>query len=173
MRDVELSLSLESQRAERLAELYAVHAPRAGRVAYLLVGNRDLAEDLVQEAFVRIASRLFSIKSSQAFGAYLNQTVLNLARGHIRKLARDRSLLQRLGGQPRRDESMPDVGARDEVLRALQTLPYRQRAAIVFRYYLDLSERQTADLLGCAVGTVKSLVSRGTQELRTRMGAQR
>ena len=141
-------------------------------MAYLLVGDRDLAEDLVQEAFVRIAGRLFSIKSSQAFGSYLHQTVLNLARGHIRKLSRDRTLLQRLGGQPQRDETIPDVSARDEVLRALQALSYRQRAAIILRYYLDLSEQQTAELLGCAVGTVKSLVSRGTQELRTHMGAE-
>lgn len=170
---MEMSLSLESQRSERLAELYAAHAPHAGRMAYLLVGDRDLAEDLVQEAFVRIAGRLFSIKSSQAFGAYLNQTVLNLARGHIRKVSRDRSLLQRLGRQPHRDEVIPDFSTRDEVLRALQALPYRQRAAIVLRYYLDLSEQQTADLLGCAAGTVKSLVSRGTQELRTRMGVER
>lgn len=168
-----MSLPLETHRSERLAELYAVHAPRAGRMAYLLLGDRETAEDIVQEAFVRIAGRLFSIKSSQAFGAYLNQTVLNLARGHIRKKTRDRSLLQRLGGQPQRDERMPDVSSRDELLQLLQALPYRQRAAIVLRFYLDLSEQQTADLLECAVGTVKSSVSRGTQELRRRMGAER
>ena len=169
---MEMSLSLDTQRSERLAELYALHAPRAGRMAYLLIGDRDLAEDIVQEAFVRVAARFFAMKNPESFPAYLNQTVLNLARGHVRKAMRDRSLLQRLHLERPREGAMPDVGSRDHALQLLQALPYRQRAAIVLRFYLDFSEQQTAELLGCAVGTVKSLVSRGIQVLRERMGVE-
>ena len=167
---METSVSLETKRADRLADLYAVHAPKAGRLAYLLVGDPHVAEDLVQEAFVRVGSRLLSLKNPDAFEAYLSQTVLNLARGHIRKASSNRSLLQRLQVERRPDATLPDVSTRDQLMRALQALTYKQRAAIVLRFYLDLSEQQTAELLGCAVGTVKSLVFRGTRELRQQMG---
>ncbi|HEX2196343.1 MAG TPA: sigma-70 family RNA polymerase sigma factor [Actinomycetota bacterium] len=63
--------------------------------------------------------------------------------------------------------------ARDEMWEALRKLPYRQRAALVLRYYEDLSERQTADALGCSVSAVKSLVTRGLQVLRDEVGGGR
>jgi RNA polymerase sigma factor (sigma-70 family) len=65
--------------------------------------------------------------------------------------------------------SQPDVGAREDLWRALGTLPARQRAALVLRYYEDLSERETADVLGCSVAAVKSLVARGGEALRERI----
>jgi RNA polymerase sigma factor (sigma-70 family) len=68
-----------------------------------------------------------------------------------------------------RASMQPDVARRDALQRALDRLPYRQRAALVLRFYEDLSERQTAHALGCAVGTVKSLVSRGLRTLREEM----
>jgi hypothetical protein len=85
----------ERQRSGRLAELYAEHAPRAGRLAYLLVGDRDVAEGIVQEAFVRVAGRLWTLRNPDAFDAYLRQTVLNLARGHMRRLRLQRAYLDR------------------------------------------------------------------------------
>ena len=60
----------------------------------------------------------------------------------------------------------PDIAGQDALQRALNKLPYRQRAALVLRFYEDLTERQTAKALGCAVGTVKSLVFRGLQTLK-------
>ena len=63
------------------------------------------------------------------------------------------------------------VDQRDWLWQALQELPVRQRAAIVLRYYEDLTEAQTADAMGCAVGTVKSQVSAGLRKLRDRLGA--
>lgn len=161
-------MALERQRSRRLAELYAEHAPRAGRLAYVLVGDRDLAEDIVQEAFVRVAGRLWTLRNPEAFEAYLRQTVLNLTRGHMRRVRRERAYLDR---QHDRHEEVPfpDLPGRDELFRFLNRLPYRQRAAIVLRYYGDHSEQQTADLLGCPVGTVKSLVSRGLKTLGDQM----
>ena len=62
------------------------------------------------------------------------------------------------------------MGDRDALRRALDLLPYRQRAALVLRFYEDLSEQQAARALGCAVGTIKSLVSRGLNALREELG---
>ena len=65
-----------------------------------------------------------------------------------------------------RTAMQPDIAGQDALQRALNKLPYRQRAALVLRFYEDLTERQTAKALGCAVGTVKSLVFRGLQTLK-------
>ena len=126
----------------RLGELYEAHAPDAARLAYLLTGDRALAEDLVHEAFVRLFGRFRDLRNPDAFGAYLD----------------------REGRAP--DAAPVDPGGREELWQALQQLRPRQRAAIVLRYYEDLTEAQTADVLGCARGTVKSLVSRGIDRLR-------
>ena len=158
---------LGRQRSRRLAELYADHAPRAARLAYLLVGDRHLAEEIVQDAFVKVATRFWTLRNPAAFDAYLRKTVLNLARGHGRRRRQEIAYLER---QPEAGATnLPDLAERDELLQALSRLPYRQRAALLLRYYDDLSEQQTADLLGCPVGTVKSLVSRGLKTLREQM----
>jgi RNA polymerase sigma-70 factor (sigma-E family) len=148
----------------RLAELYEVHAPDAARLAYLLTGDRALAEDLVHEAFVRMFGRFRDLRNPDAFGAYLRTTVVNLARSHFRRRRVERTYLERQGRGP--EPPPPDVDGREELWQALRRLRPRQRAAIVLRYYEDLTEAETAEILGCAVGTVKSLVSRGIDHLR-------
>jgi RNA polymerase sigma-70 factor (sigma-E family) len=148
----------------RLEMLYASHAPDAARLAYLLTGDRALAEDLVQEAFVRMFGRFRDLRHPEAFGAYLRKTVVNLARTHFRKRGVERTYLDRESRKP--EPTAAPAGQREEMWDALRSLKPRQRAAIVLRYYEDLTEAQTADVLGCAVGTVKSLVSRGLDQLR-------
>jgi RNA polymerase sigma factor (sigma-70 family) len=102
--------------------------------------------------------------------AYLRRSIVNLARKHWRKLGTERGYVRSGGAGPAFDgETQPDLDGRDELWRALGRLPYRQRAAIVLRFYEDLSERETARVLGCAVGTVKSSVSRGLQRMREEM----
>jgi RNA polymerase sigma-70 factor (sigma-E family) len=147
----------------RLSELYEAHAPDAVRLAYLLTGDRHLAEDLVQEAFVRLFGRFRDLRNPDAFWAYLRTTVVNLARSHFRRRQVERAYVEREGHAP---DPPPDPGGREDMWQALQRLRPRQRAAIVLRFYEDLTEAQTADILGCAVGTVKSLVSRGIDQLR-------
>jgi RNA polymerase sigma-70 factor (sigma-E family) len=162
------------RRTESLGELYARHAPAAGRLAYLLTGDRDLAEDIAQEAFLRVIARFGSLRSPESFRPYLQRTVVNLARGHFRRRRTEREYVSGEGSRRARDvATIPDVEERDTITRALEGLSARQRAAIVLRYYEDLSERQTADLLGCPVGTVKSLVARGTERLREELGGVR
>jgi RNA polymerase sigma-70 factor (sigma-E family) len=148
----------------RLGELYAAHAGEAVRLAYLLTGNRALAEDLAQEAFVRLFGRFRDLRQAEAFRAYLRTTVVNLSRSHFRRVKVERAFLARAAAEPAPAGSDPHE--RGEMWEALGTLTPRQRAAIVLRYYEDLTEAQTADVLRCPVGTVKSLVSRGTERLR-------
>ncbi len=160
----ELEETMPRPEGGRLADLYAAHAPDAARLAYLLTGDRALAEDLVQEAFVRLFGRFRDIRQPEAFPAYLRKTVVNLAKSHFRRRRVERSYLERR--QPDPPEGEPTV---DDMWTRLQALRPRQRAAIILRYYEDLSESQTADILGCPVGTVKSLVSRGIEQLRARI----
>lgn len=151
----------------RLAELYDRHAGEATRIAFLMTGDRHLAEDLAQEAFVRLAGRFLDLRNPDAFGAYLRRTVINLSHGHFRRRKVERTYLEKHGQSDQTPGRIPDVEGRDELWRALSTLSSRQRAAIILRYYEDLSEAQTADALGCSVGAVKSLVNRGMEKLRT------
>jgi RNA polymerase sigma-70 factor (sigma-E family) len=154
----------------RLESLYRSYAPDALRLAYLLTGDRALAEDLTQDAFVRVLGRFRDLRNADAFWWYLRRTVVNLSNSHFRRLRVERAYLARersyAEGLARRATSPPDVEERDRLRSALGVLRPEQRAAIVLRYYEDLSEADTADVLGCAVGTVKSLVSRGMQRLR-------
>jgi RNA polymerase sigma-70 factor (sigma-E family) len=161
------------EQEQRLAELYEAHALRALRLAYVLTGLRDVAEDLVQEAFLRSFDRLDTLREQEAFPGYLRQTVLNLARAHFRRrrlellsLRRQAQLVGTIQADP------PGVEERESLWRALQRLPYRQRAALVLRYYEDLSENQAAEVLGTSVAAIKALVSRGTRKLRADLGPE-
>ena len=160
--------AVERATGGRLEELYRAYAPEALRLAYLLTGDRSLAEDLAQDAFVKVLGRFHDIRNRDAFWWYLRRTVVNLSRSHFRHRRVERAWLQR----QRPTDTAPasaDLGERDRLQRALMTLRPEQRAAIVLRYYEDLSEADTAEALGVAVGTVKSMVSRGMDRLREQL----
>ncbi len=150
--------------ARGLEQLYRVHAPDALRLAYLLTGDRELAQDLAQDAFVKVLGRFHDLRNRDAFWWYLRRTVVNLSRSHFRRRRVERAWLERQ--HPEEASTDPDRGDRDRLRRALMTLRAEQRAAIVLRFYEDLSEADTAEALGVAVGTVKSMVSRGMERLR-------
>jgi RNA polymerase sigma-70 factor (sigma-E family) len=148
-----------------LSELYLAYAPDGIRLAFLLTGDRGLAEDLVQDAFVRLVGRLRHLREPNAFWTYLRRTIVNLATSHFRHGRVERAYLDRLAAAPATDAN--DNDELDETMhRVLLGLPQRQRAAIVLRFYEDLSDVQTAAVLGCSPGTVRSLVSRGMKSLR-------
>lgn len=150
-----------------LDELYARHIGDGVRLAFLLTGDRPQAEDLAQEAFVRCVGRFRHLRRPDAFAAYLRRTIVNLHTSGLRRRRLERDWLSREGpAATRRVTSQPDVGARLDLWEALRRLPARQRAALVLRYYEDLSERETSEVLGCSVAAVKSLVARGGETLR-------
>lgn len=133
------------------------------RLATFLVGRTEVAEELVQDAFVRVAPKLGYVDAPRA---YLRVAVVNACRSWQRKQGRERHALSILAGD--RDESTSDRPC--ELTDALARLRERQRAAIVLRYWEDLPEVDIAELLGCRPGTVKSMLSRGLDALRQELG---
>ena len=155
-----------SARRPGLAELYERTAPGAVRLAYLLTGDRAVAEDITQDAFVRISGRLAHLREAGAFDAYLRRTVVNLSKNHFRRRAVERSYLERATPAPDHPGHERPLVEREATMAALARLPQRQRAALVLRFYEDLSEDEIARILRCRNGTVRSLVTRGVQALR-------
>ena len=156
-----------------LEDLYLRHAPEAVRLAFLLTRDGATAEDIAQEAFVRVAGRFHHMRSPGAFDAYLRRTVVNLCMSHHRRQRMAREYAHRAASGPGLTEpsvGLPDIETRDEVRAALALLPIRQHAAVVLRFYADLSEQQVADALGCSVTAARSLVFRAMGALRTTIG---
>ncbi|MCA1703194.1 MAG: SigE family RNA polymerase sigma factor [Actinobacteria bacterium] len=152
-------------RTSSMEALYTANTQRAGRLAYFLVGERELAQDLVQEAFLKVFARWGNLRDPQSFAAYLNRTIVNLAHKSHRRRNVERRYLDK---QPRLEAVAPerDYETSDDLWRQLQLLPQRQRAAVVLRYYEDLSDRQAAEAMGCSEKALASLVQRGLGTLR-------
>lgn len=152
-------------RTTRFEDLYAAHSAEALRLAYLMTGDRVLAEDVAQEAFVRLLKGFHNLRNPDAFRAYLLRTVTNLINSHFRKSKRERDFARRRT-EPRSEEPI-DLGSRDMLWSALLRLPPRQRTALVLHYCSDLSEQQTADVMQISLKALKSLVGRGLAKLRS------
>jgi RNA polymerase sigma-70 factor (sigma-E family) len=155
-----------------LANLYQEHFASASRLAYLLTGDADLAEDLVQDAFVRLIRRFADLRNPNSFDAYLRRTIVTLSYGSFRRRRIERAHLARAGGLVDTSVGLPDMEGRDQLWSQLQKIAPRQRAALVLRYYEDLSEHQTAAILDCSLHTVRSLVARGIQAMRAQQEAE-
>ncbi len=152
------------RREDRLGELYRLHASDGLRLAFLLTGDRHVAEDITQEAFVRLARKVIGFKDPDHARAYLLRVIINLCRGRGRRLSIERTALGRMRSHD--VDQLPDLGQRDDMWRALLSLPQRQRAALFLRYYLDQPEGQAAKELDCSSSALKSLISRGLSSLR-------
>lgn len=152
-----------------LEEMYAEHSTSATRLAFLLTGDRELAQDLVHDAFIRTAGRFQHLRSSGSFGPYLKRVVVNLSRDHFRRKAVEKRSLDRVrAGVPDRVEGH-DPSDRSSLMPALAQLPYRQRVAVVLRYYEDMTESQVAEAMNVSARAARSLLSRGMATLRTLM----
>ena len=154
--------------AEAVESLFHAHYPRVVYTAFSLVGDWDLAEQLAQEAYLRLWRRWRWISDPQAAPMYLQRTVVNLARETIRRRVVERRVLRARELEPAAAPA-PDAAAVAELRRAVATLPMRKRECVVLRYLLGLSEAETADLLGISVGTVKSQTHKGLRQLRERL----
>jgi RNA polymerase sigma-70 factor (sigma-E family) len=165
-------VSEEEPASADLEDLYRRHSNSAFGFAFLLTGDRHAAQDLVQEAFVRMVGRFDHLRHRGAFDAYLRKTVLNLFLSSKRRARLERAHAERERAIAVTPSVQPDIAAREDLWRALLELPPRQRAALVLRYYEDMSEQRTADVMGTSVAAVKSLVQRGTEAMRTRIGRE-
>lgn len=151
---------------EGFSELYAAHHAEAVRLAYLLCGHQERAEDAVGDAFVKVW-RAWNRGGIENPRAYIRRAVVNTVNSRFRRLALERREAERRSGDARGPERSDErLAQRDELVDALARLPARQRTAIVLRYWADLSEADAAEAMGVSPGTVKSSLSRGIQRLR-------
>lgn len=163
----------DSSAGDRLGALYARHGPEALKLAYLLTGDRELAEDLAQEAFIKVAGRLTALRNADSFRWYLRRTVVNLANSHLRHRRVERAYAAGLPSSvAAAGVTGPDMAARHAVRDAIARLPARQRAVVVLRYYEDLTDQQIAGLLGWPLGSVKSSLHRAAAALREQLGRE-
>ena len=163
-----------------LETLIARHQLRAVRAAYFIMQDEQLAEDVVQETFLRIYRRIQQFDESKPFEPYLMRSVVNAALNVIRKQARETTLdgeggrLEALLSQAASVESQAEFAElKRAILAAVAALPIRQRTAVVQRYYLEMSEAEMAAALEAAPGTVKWLLSTARARLRTLLGSER
>jgi RNA polymerase sigma-70 factor (sigma-E family) len=164
---VEADLPARGQGISDIQTLYREEAHRCGRLAFLLTGDNELAQELVQEAFALPIGRWNAIRDRNAIRSYLRRSVVNLAQKSWRKRTNERAYLERHAAREQNVAAAPsDFETFDELQELLRKLPFKQQAAIVLRYYEDLPEREIARLLGCAVGTVKSALARGLDAMR-------
>lgn len=153
-----------------LRAAYARHYSEAIRWATAFTGDPHVADDIVQDAFVKIFSRVRPLRSDEAFAGYLRRTIVNTAISRHRALTRERSRAERaasLDARPAVDGIGVDVDP--QLWHAVERLAPRQRAVVILRYWLDLPEAEIAALLRCRVGTVKSAASRALSTLRTEL----
>jgi RNA polymerase sigma-70 factor (sigma-E family) len=136
------------------------------RTAYLLTGSSVEAEDLVQDTLTRLYSKWAKVQAADAPLAYVRRCLAN----NFVNVRRARSSTEvAVEFLPEREDGYDAPTAladRDQIWRMLATLPARQRAALVLRYFHDMPDGEIADALGCRIGTVRSAVSRGLTTLR-------
>ena len=147
--------------AAALRGVYDAEFASLVRLAYLLIGDRGLAEELVQDTFARLLERPPGLVDPEKLAAYVRTSVLNATRSRLRRIGLERSHARGQRNTPAIDD-VPDVALRDALLQ----LPIRQRQCVALRYYDDRTIEQIAALLEIGVGSVKTHVHRGLQRLR-------
>jgi RNA polymerase sigma factor (sigma-70 family) len=160
------SASIRVHEPAALGEAFERHYEGLLRLCVLLTRRVDAAEDLAQDAFVRAAPKLSELDDDRVF-AYLRATALNLWKNRLRRLDLERR--RRLSSRDHEPPPADLIVERDLVWRLVGELPARQRACLVLRFYEDLSETDTAGILRCSVGTVKSQTAKAIAHLRKEM----
>lgn len=161
-------------RAEEVRALYErCHADMV-RFAAFLTGDVDGAEDLAHEAFVRVFDAWDRIDDPERADAYVKTTIVNLVReGFRRQAVADRKADRHLAVvSSAEDDALGQLG-REHVLAAVAGLPLKQRACVVMRHWMRMTESEIAETLDVSVGSVRTHVRRGTAALKDRLGAGR
>jgi RNA polymerase sigma-70 factor (sigma-E family) len=157
-----------------LGDLFDDHHAGLVRLAGLLVDDRDMAQEIVQEAFARLVVALPRLRSDAAALPYLRRTVVNLCHSGLR---RRRTARRHLESEPLEAASAESVAAvradQRAVLDALDGLPGRQRTCLILRFYQDLSETEIGAAVGISPNSVKTHVQRGMASLARRLEGHR
>jgi len=163
-----VTMAVEQDRDADFAAYMAARQPSLLRTAYLLTGDRHTAEDLVQSSLAKLYLSWDRVQQRELVDAYVRRILVNEHHSLWRRPWKRRE---------HSTDDLPDAavadrhddGERAALWEFVQTLPRRQRAVIVLRFYEELSEAETADVLGISVGTVKSQASRALAAMRTRV----
>jgi RNA polymerase sigma factor (sigma-70 family) len=146
-----------------------VEYPRLVGALSLYCGDRDVAEELAQEALVRACERWQTVREMTSPGAWVYRVALNLAHSHYRRRAVMARVMGRLRGDPQHESDLTDSVC---VRQAVAALPRRQRAVVTLRYFLDLSVDETATTLRTSSSAVRSLSHRAVAQLRMTLNEQ-
>jgi RNA polymerase sigma-70 factor (sigma-E family) len=154
--------------ADQVTALYQAHALGLLRLAVMMLGERQAAEDVIQDAFLGLFRRWGALSDTERALAYVRSSVFNGCRTVLRKRARNRQFTL-ADPDAESAEALVVLGEEHrEVLAALRRLPDRQREAVALRYCLDMTVADAARAMGVSEGTVKSATSRGIAAI-TRM----
>jgi len=156
---------------DEFTRYYAARGAAMRSTAYLLCGDWHTAEDLVQTAFIKLYRAWDRVNGRDRMDGYVRRTLVRAYLDHRRRPWRRESAVALEQGGAWEPAAMTDGSAEERMvlLRALAGVPPRQRAVLVLRYWEDMSEADTAELLGCSPGTVKSQAARGLLNLRARL----
>jgi RNA polymerase sigma-70 factor (sigma-E family) len=159
-------------RDERIAVLFDEHFNRLRDLAYVILGDRGAAEEIVMEAFLKTFTGWGRIRDLDRADAYLKRAVVNLCRSKIRRKvveARSNTVVYKRDERKAPDWD-PEIHEESrELWAAVRKLPVRQRACIVLRYVEDLAEQDIAMIMDCSVGTVRSQLSRARKKLEIQL----
>jgi RNA polymerase sigma-70 factor (sigma-E family) len=156
-----------SGRDAEFREFTRTRASQLHQCAYLLCGDWHLAHDLVQDTLVKAYQHWPRVRSAENPDAYVRRILLNEVRGRWRRRERSVPVPRFTDGiEPVTHDTTDEIARRAGLMQALVALPLRQRATVVIRYLEGMSERETAAVLGCSEGTVKSQSARALGTLR-------
>ncbi|HYP22464.1 MAG TPA: SigE family RNA polymerase sigma factor [Actinomycetota bacterium] len=163
----------QTERDREVAALFYEHYDPMRRLAYVMIGDGDAAEEIVMEAFAKALSRWKSFRTVDWPPAYLRQMVVNACRSKMRRKAienRVNSFVHHRDEQREKTFDVEDHGLGLDVWAAVRSLPDRQRACVVLRYLEGMTEPEIAETLDVPLGTVKSQLSRGRARLADKLG---
>lgn len=175
VRPLRRNQALTEDRDEAVAALYRLHVANLVRFSMCLLGDRGAAEEVVQDSFESLHRNWWGLRDQRSSLAYLRAGVINGCRSRQRKLSRGRALLPVIGvtgAIPSSEETVVADSEAAAVAAAVRALPTRQREVVICRYYLELSEAQTAALLEIGRGSVKRHTFRALAALSRRLGVQ-